>query len=99
LRLLSLCWAQRNQLSWVSGGKYRFAVDYRGVRIKKWRRVVGSKGSTFLDFRAGITDFAELEALIAAAPNPHTLDFGNQRTLILNVTFSSLQSNDFILHH
>ena len=38
--------------------------------------------------------------LIAAAPDLHTLDFGNGQTLTIeNVNVSSLQSSDFILHH
>ena len=52
-----------------------------------------------LNFGAGIAD-AELQAVIAAAPDPHTLDFGNGQILTLtNVTVNTLQSNDFILHH
>jgi Ca2+-binding RTX toxin-like protein len=52
-----------------------------------------------LNFGTGIT-WTELQALIAAAPDPHTLDFGNGQVLtITNVAVSTLQSSDFILHH
>jgi len=55
---------------------------------------------SFLNFGGGVITDAQLQALIAAAPDPHTLDFGNGQTLTLtNVNVSTLQSNDFILHH
>lgn len=54
---------------------------------------------SFLNFGAGITD-TELQAIISASPDQHTLDFGNgQVVTVANVNVSTLQSNDFILHH
>ena len=52
-----------------------------------------------LNFGAGVTD-TELQALVTAAPDPHTLDLGNGQVLtVSNVAVSTLQSSDFILHH
>ena len=54
---------------------------------------------SFLNFGTGITD-PELQAILSAAPDSHTLDFGSgQVVTVTNVNVSTLQSSDFILHH
>jgi Ca2+-binding RTX toxin-like protein len=54
---------------------------------------------SFLNFGTGITQ-TELQAIISAAPDAHTLDFGNgQVVTVANANVSTLQSSDFILHH
>ena len=54
---------------------------------------------SFLNFGAGITA-TELQAIISAAPDANTLDFGNgQVVAVANVNVNTLQSSDFILHH
>jgi len=54
---------------------------------------------SFLNFGAGITQ-TELQALISAAPDAHTIDFGNEQVVtVANVNVNTLQSSDFILHH
>ena len=54
---------------------------------------------SFLNFGTGITD-PELQAILSAAPDSHTLDFGSgQVVTVANVNVSTLQSSDFILHH
>ena len=51
---------------------------------------------SFLNFSAGITE-TELQAIISASPDAHTLDFGNGQVLtVTNVNVSTLQSSDFI---
>jgi Ca2+-binding RTX toxin-like protein len=55
---------------------------------------------SFLNFGTGISE-TELQALITAAPDAHTLDLGDGQVLaVTNVNVSTLQSSsDFILHH
>ena len=55
---------------------------------------------SFLNFGTGISQ-ADLQSLIAAAPDPHTLDFGNGQSLtVQNVTVGSLQvPTDFLGLH
>jgi len=54
---------------------------------------------SFLNFGAGITA-TELQAIISAAPDANTLDFGNgQVVAVANVNVNTLQTSDFILHH
>ena len=53
-----------------------------------------------LNFGAGIVDFSALLPMINAAGHGDVLDFGNGNVLTLtNIDVSTLQSNDFILHH
>jgi hypothetical protein len=51
-----------------------------------------------LNFGSGITS-ADLQSLLTAAPDPHTLDLGIGQLTLTNVTVSTLQASDFILHH
>lgn len=54
---------------------------------------------SFLNFGTGISQ-TELEFLITnAAPGAQTLDFGNEQTMTVNVTVSSLQLGDFLGLH
>jgi Ca2+-binding RTX toxin-like protein len=53
---------------------------------------------SFLNFGVGIAD-TDLPAILAAAPDAHTLNLGDGQVLtISNVNVSTLQSGDFILH-
>ena len=83
-----------------NGGGDTFVFSGGRVTVTDFSHAQNDKiDLSFLNFGNGITD-TELQGLIAAAPDPHTLDFGNGQTLTIeNVNVSSLQSSDFILHH
>ena len=83
-----------------NGGGDTFVFSGGRVTVTDFSHAQNDKVDlSFLNFGNGITD-TELQGLIAAAPDQHTLDFGNGQTLTIeNVNVSSLQSSDFILHH
>ena len=83
-----------------NGGADTFVFGGGRVTVTDFNHADGDKiDLSYLNFGTGVTD-AELQALITAAPDPHTLDFGNGQVLtVTNVVVSTLQSSDFILHH
>ena len=83
-----------------NGGADTFVFSGGRVTVTDFNHADGDKiDLSYLNFGTGVTD-AELQALITAAPDPHTLDLGNGQVLtVTNVAVSTLQSSDFILHH
>ena len=82
-----------------NGGSDTFVVSGGNVTVTDFSHDGGDLiDLSSLNNGAGITDVALL-ALIAAAPDTHTLNFGNGTVLILQgVDVHSLTSSDFILH-
>ena len=83
-----------------NGGADNFVFSGGRVTVTDFHHADGDKiDLSNLNFGAGVTD-TELQALVTAAPDPHTLDLGNGQVLtVSNVAVSTLQSSDFILHH
>src|SRR6185436_17612143 len=83
-----------------NGGKDTFVFSGGRVTVTDFNHAQNDKlDLSFVNFGTGISQ-AELQSLIAAAPDPHTLDFGNGQSLTLNnVTVASLQPNDLLGLH
>jgi len=83
-----------------NGGEDTFVFSGGHVTVTDFNHAQNDKlDLSFVNFGTGISQ-AELQSLIAAAPDPHTLDFGNGQSLTLNnVTVASLQPNDLLGLH
>ena len=83
-----------------NGGADTFVFSGGHVTVTDFNHAENDKVDlSFLNFGNGISD-TEIQALIAAAPDLHTLDFGNGQTLtVVNVNVSSLQLGDFLGLH
>src|SRR5262249_27078682 len=83
-----------------NGGADTFVFSGGRVTVTDFNHLESDKVDlSFLNFGTGISQ-TELQSLIAAAPDSHTLDFGNGQSLTVNnVPVGSLQVGDFLGLH
>ncbi|HET7805250.1 MAG TPA: cadherin-like domain-containing protein [Pseudolabrys sp.] len=96
-------WGSRDNGSDVltgNGGGDTFVFNGGHVTVTDFNHSESDKIDLgFLNFGTGISQ-TELQSLItAAAPGSQTLDFGNDQTVTVNVSVSSLQLSDFLGLH